>query len=577
MHSFKARATALCFLILTSPSTGAFAAPTDAEANKKIDAAINTHYASAALDEAERALLDIVSACTGSCTPMVVARAWMYVGIVRGSGRDDLAGAQEAFGQAKATDPRIVLDDLFATDLVKRVFEQTEPAEQLPLMNDIRERAEHEEDVSEITCSLTVSEVETERPIPISCRTPPASRVVLSYHHESSRRWTQVELQSSGGRWIGEIPCADTTKLGVLGYKVQSVKPDGTLGESLGSDEDPLEINLVDETTVEPPALPGSQPPESCRVEEDVQPPPAGPQLLSFGEACEDGSQCQGGLTCIEGKCAADMACDSDTDCFSGFCDDGICVSLQEDCEGDDCSRASKNWFGIQGGVDFSRIGGSQVCGDGADASYACFEGDAFYNGVPNQNFSGEINDGFKAATTRVMISYERALSDHLSLETRAGFAFNGGPEAPRAQGGDGSSFLPYHAEGRLKLYFTDVFRDDGRGLSGFTAFAMVGGGLAQVDPQVTVQVAECAPGNRPDLTQISAAENECRFSPNGAAALKDVTVVQRQGQGFATVGLGARYGIGKHFAILANLNSMILLPSSGVTLSPSLGLTAGF
>ena len=576
MKSLKAKATALCFLTLSSLSIGASAAPTNAQANQRIDDAINTHYASAALDDAERALMGIVSECGGECSTSVVARAWMYVGIVRGSGRDDLAGAQEAFSQAKAADPAIKLDELFATELVKRVFVQAKPAEQLPLMDDIRERAEHDE-VSEISCSLKANEVETERPIPISCRTPAADTVILSYRHESNTRWSQVNLTKQGNTWVGVIPCTDTASLGILGYKVQSFAVDGSELDALGTDTDPLEIALVDQTKVAPPAVPGQKPPETCRVEEEEAPVTAGPELLSYGDACTDGAQCQGGLTCSEGKCVADTTCDTDTDCFSGMCDEGVCVSVDTDCEGDDCSRSSKNWFGIQGGIDFSRIGGNQVCGQGADASYSCFDGDSFYNGVPNQNYSGEINNGFKAATTRVMLSFERALSNSLSLEARAGFAFNGGPEAPRSEGGDGSNFFPYHAEGRLKVYFTDVFSDDGRGLNGFTGFLMAGGGLAQVDPQVEVQVAECASGNRPDLTVISAAENRCLQSPNAAAELREVNVVQRQGQGFVTVGLGARYGFGKHFAALANLNTMIMLPSSGVTLSPSLGLSAGF
>src|SRR5690606_21709246 len=80
---------------------GSLAAPTDAEANKQIDSAINTQYASAQIAAAEKTLLDLIQACGNQCAPSTVARAWMYVGIVRGSGKDDLAGAQKAFAEAK--------------------------------------------------------------------------------------------------------------------------------------------------------------------------------------------------------------------------------------------------------------------------------------------------------------------------------------------------------------------------------------------------------------------------------------------------------------------------------------------
>ena len=40
------------------------------------------------------------------------------------------------------------------------------------------------------------------------------------------------------------------------------------------------------------------------------------------------------------------------------------------------------------------------------------------------------------------------------------------------ALGGDSSKFLPYHAEARVKMYFSKVYRDDGSGLRGPSAFA---------------------------------------------------------------------------------------------------------
>src|SRR6187399_2364017 len=146
----------LCLLLL---SRDASAAPGDAKANHQIDDAINRHYASADIDRAEKALMQVIKTCGSNCSPSVTAKAWMYVGIVRGSGRDDAAGAQEAFRTAKAADPAVKLDELFATDLTKRVFETTPgPAAAagaaMPLINDMQSRAGQPEEVTAITCSL---------------------------------------------------------------------------------------------------------------------------------------------------------------------------------------------------------------------------------------------------------------------------------------------------------------------------------------------------------------------------------------------------------------------------------------
>ena len=145
------------------------------------------------------------------------------------------------------------------------------------------------------------------------------------------------------------------------------------------------------------------------------------------------------------------------------------------------------------------------------------------------------------------------------------------------------AEFLPLHAEARLKLYFTKVYRDDGHGLSGPSGFAMLGGGVAQVDPHVSVPVAECrqsgldAPFTPGQPTQITQGEENCIQSTNRALQVKDLTVYQRLGQGFVTGGLGFRYGFGKHLAAIASLNAQLLVPSVGFTLSPSLGVLAGF
>ncbi|HXS16029.1 MAG TPA: hypothetical protein VN764_02510, partial [Polyangiaceae bacterium] len=81
---------------------GLFAVPAiaqysrDASASQKIDEAINNHYLMMDLDKAEDLLVGTVSACEDKCSPGTKAKVWMYVGIVRGSGKQDQAGAADA-------------------------------------------------------------------------------------------------------------------------------------------------------------------------------------------------------------------------------------------------------------------------------------------------------------------------------------------------------------------------------------------------------------------------------------------------------------------------------------------------
>src|SRR5262245_26068312 len=73
-----------------------YAAPRDRAARAKIAEALEL-YVERHPDRAESLLRAIVAACEDRCSPRVLAEAWMLVGIVRGGGHDDLAGARSAF------------------------------------------------------------------------------------------------------------------------------------------------------------------------------------------------------------------------------------------------------------------------------------------------------------------------------------------------------------------------------------------------------------------------------------------------------------------------------------------------
>ena len=111
-------------LLAVSIASLAAAAPNkDAATLKKIDEAINVHYIAAQFDQAESVLLAAIKACgTKFCSGEVVAKAYIYVGVVRGNGKQDLAGARHAFENAQAADPNVTLDATLVTPAVLAEF-----------------------------------------------------------------------------------------------------------------------------------------------------------------------------------------------------------------------------------------------------------------------------------------------------------------------------------------------------------------------------------------------------------------------------------------------------------------------
>src|SRR6185295_4164529 len=111
----------IVLLILgASPAFGQYTR--DNAANKKIDEAINTHYVATDFEKAEGVLLGTINACSDKCSPQTLGKAWMYVGIVRGSGKNNQTGAKDAFQKALAADPNVQLDTVLATPETQATF-----------------------------------------------------------------------------------------------------------------------------------------------------------------------------------------------------------------------------------------------------------------------------------------------------------------------------------------------------------------------------------------------------------------------------------------------------------------------
>ncbi len=117
---------ALCISLWSAVVTPLRAAdyPKDRSAREMIKKAIEGVYLETEFDEAERILLSTIDACEYKCRLSTLASAYMYTGIVRGSGKLDQEAAFEAFVGALKMDPDVELDAVLATEETRATWER---------------------------------------------------------------------------------------------------------------------------------------------------------------------------------------------------------------------------------------------------------------------------------------------------------------------------------------------------------------------------------------------------------------------------------------------------------------------
>ncbi len=562
----------LSFALFFLLGAQAWAAPRDAAANKKIDEAINVHYLATDFDKAESVLTGTITACGDKCSPGVIGRAWMYVGIVRGSGKGDQAGASEAFGQAVAADPSVKLDDALATAETKKTFQDlagasgTGPKPKKPASEDV---------TGDMDCQPRPNEVETRRPVPLSCTTEEdAVRAEIRYREFGGDTWKTVKMAKRGDVFQGEIPCSATQMAGALRFFVRAQDAAGDAVDSFGSRSKPVEINIVNQTEEEAPAFPDKDPPARCA--EAVECPPDFPGCKSgggtkaWGASCGASSECESGLSCINGTCETAQTCDIDADCSGG----AKCVSGK--CERGGASGPwKKNWLGFHVAHDLAIVGGDNVCSQDSqnNEGFACYYGgtEEQYFFDPQPNRANKISTGIASATTRIMLSFDRAITPNIQLGARVGYAFGGGPAAGPNKD---VTFLPFHAEIRGSYWFgQEPFSK-----KGLRPYVHLGGGLAQVDAKLPVTVVDCAQGDRNEAVKSSGLYQQCASGQDVLQNEPGTTLdaYKKLGQSFVGLGGGAIYALTPNSGFQLNLNVMFMLPTSGQVLEPSLGYVFG-
>jgi len=294
-----------------------------------------------------------------------------------------------------------------------------------------------------------------------------------------------------------------------------------------------------------PPTEPAATPtepanPETVPIEGIAEPEKAEPK--------SSGSECPPDFPGCDAGAALGAYCETSSDCASGLsCNrkKNECVEAAEE-ESPEAAKFKKFWGSLGFQIDMLMLSAAKnVCNSG---DYDCFDHGTYVseNGTVADGVSGrnEIKGGLNAATMRLLLGGEYALSPHLTLGGRLGFAFGGGPKA-----NNGNAFLPVHVEGRLGYYFTSL---ENRGLR---AYGFLGAGAAQVDSKLTMAV-RWADTTRQD---------------------SNVDVWRKTGLGFVALGAGVGAAISPTFYLGVEPRLQILFPQSGVSPAIYLGASKGF
>jgi hypothetical protein len=362
-------------------------------------------------------------------------------------------------------------------------------------------------------------------PVPLELELPadlPARRVLAHYRIHGSKAWITLELLRYGKRWIGAIPCLEVSTItGDISYYIRIHDAAGAVIAYSGSRHRPYRVTIRHDTT---------RPRTDGGAERN---------------RCPDPADCPPGLLGCPSAEVERVPCRSDDDCEGELsCDwDGFCAQ----------DLRSYDWFGLEldGGLGVVSATGACSVPNQENEGYACYRADSeLYTGRPVYT-----NEPLAVGTTpvRIVLAYERLLSEHALLGARFGYALLGEGRTPRG----GSRFVPYSAE----LRAVHVFGHDPFASTGIKPYALVGAGYAMHDIQVDVRV-------RHDLRQA--------VDQGGNDLEQTLEVWRRAGDAFIGLGSGLLWITSPGSALSVELRGTQSFPFNAFVLGGSIGARVG-
>jgi hypothetical protein len=217
-------------------------------------------------------------------------------------------------------------------------------------------------------------------------------------------------------------------------------------------------------------------------------------------------------------------------------------------------SRAA--WLQLGLVQDFTVVSGAEVCSPESqiEGRFTCIrQSGSQYHGTPLPGEAGKASS-FAVGPTRITLAAAFPLGGSFSAGLRVGYAFLG--QGPTPDGG--KKFLPLLVEAQGHYWFTgNAFSTDD-----FGVFAILSGGIAQVDGKATVTVSE----NTAVPPPVSQLDNP---------PVQRLDAWHKSGVGFAAAGIGAFLPVSGRFGLLADLKASVLFPTPGFALG--VGVSAAF
>lgn len=510
------------FLLEASPL---LAEPKDSEAQELAKKAIYTDYLGTRFEDAEKKLTQALGLCgDASCSKKVKAQLHRDLGVVYVGGMNRLDEGKTQFSFALKADRTIALDADLVSPEIEAAFAEARKAEGLETKapaagsnptNPTAPPAAPSAGQGDMVHTPAPEQVVL-TPVPIYAELPQgvaAAKVQVSYKPFGATEWKTVTMKRIREGYGVEVPCLDVgSATGVLRYYIQAFDAENNLVSWSGTRNAPREVPLVAELKGDPPHLPGQPPSAKCTDTGDC--PPEFP-------GCHSNSN-DGSAPCEGSDCA----------------DQGMTPGQEQ---------ARKNWFSLalQQDVLFLPSATNSCSGN---TPYDCFRDDgSYYELIPYDKSGGEISGGASMATTRILLGYDRRFGP-VTAGVRLGFAFGGGPQAP-----GGASFFPLHAEARVSYWFgSDPFAR-----KGLRPYVTLGGGVAQIDSEVSVAVYD----TKSDFI---------------ADKRNNLGAWRKAGIAFLSGGVGVVYALTHRMGPFAELHATQMLGASGTGMGVQLGYSLG-
>ena len=541
----------------------------DKEALKLHDQAINEDYLNADFPKATAKLKDALKKCgTDGCTPALVAKIHISLGTIYGAGMSKLDQAKDEFILGLKADAAAAVDTALTNPELDKAFAEAKKSvggSGTSTAGGTTSTKKPQSNDGDSGTHKAPPEQAVNTPVPLymePSEEQPSSKVTLRYKPFGSKTYKSLELKKMGKGFGGEIPCEDVTTTGDIKYFFALTDESGEAAGTLGTTKDPYKVTIKSEIDGEPPTLPGAKAPDQCKEKVDCPPglpgcPAAGSGAgggkrgdKGWGASCEETQQCSQGLVCLNGACE------------EGKDDGGT--------PGKEAAKTKRNLVSVGLQIDELLIGSKDnVCTPTSEAaSYSCFNkgtSTQFDGIIAPKNGTNGIQGGLGTADVRLLLGYDRQLFAKIpfTVGVRLGWAFGGSPSPDNVvkNAQPANSFLAFHGEVRASYHFLGFFED-----KKFRPYAFIGGGLAQVNASVPVQVC--------DTTATTG--SACGKSAAAGKSV-DVDAYQITGLNFIGFGGGTTFGITPTFGVAAEVKFMIMVPTSGFVIAPTFGPVMAF